>query len=78
MGLIGGIAIAIGIFLALSISWFPAEGSTQAHNIHTLYDVLLIVSVPVFVLVETVILYSVWRFRMKPGGLSSLTAVSRS
>jgi cytochrome c oxidase subunit 2 len=67
MGLIGGIAIAIGIFVALSISWFPADGSTQAHNIHTLYDVLLIVSVPVFVLVETVILYSVWRFRMKPG-----------
>ena len=28
---------------------------------------LLIVSVPVFVLVETVVLYSVWKFRMKPG-----------
>ena len=28
---------------------------------------LLIVSVPIFVLVETVILYSVWKFRMKPG-----------
>jgi cytochrome c oxidase subunit 2 len=67
MGLIGGIAIVIGIPVALSIPWFPAEGSTQAHNIHTLYDVLLIVSVPVFVLVETVVLYSVWRFRMKPG-----------
>ena len=53
--------------MALSIPWFPADASTQAHNIHTLYDVLLIVSVPVFVLVETVILYSVWKFRMKPG-----------
>ena len=39
----------------------------QASNIHTLYDVLLIVSVPIFVLVETVVLYSVWKFRMKPG-----------
>jgi cytochrome c oxidase subunit 2 len=28
---------------------------------------LLIASVPVFVLVETVVLYSVWKFRMKPG-----------
>jgi cytochrome c oxidase subunit 2 len=67
MGLIGGIAIIIGIPVALSIPWFPADGSTQAHNIHTLYDVLLIVSVPIFVLVETVVLYSVWKFRMKPG-----------
>jgi cytochrome c oxidase subunit 2 len=67
MGLIGGIAIIIGIPVALSIPWFPAEASTQAHNIHTLYDVLLIVSVPVFVLVETVVLYSVWKFRMRPG-----------
>jgi cytochrome c oxidase subunit II len=29
--------------------------------------VLLIVSVPIFVLVETVVLFSVWKFRMKPG-----------
>src|ERR1700753_940522 len=67
MGLIGAVAIAIGIPVALSIPWFPAEGSTQAQHIHTLYDVLLIVSVPIFVLVETVVLYSVWKFRMKPG-----------
>jgi cytochrome c oxidase subunit 2 len=67
MGIIAAIAIAIGIPVALSVPWFPAEGSTQAHNIHTLYDVLLIVSVPIFVLVETVVLYSVWQFRMKPG-----------
>jgi cytochrome c oxidase subunit 2 len=67
MGLIGAIGIAIGIPVALSIPWFPAEASTQAQHIHTLYDVLLIVSVPVFVLVETVVLYSVWKFHMKPG-----------
>lgn len=67
MGLIGAICVVIGIPVALSIPWFPADASTQAHNIHTLYDVLLIVSVPIFVLVETVVLYSVWKFRMKPG-----------
>src|ERR1700760_3023978 len=67
MGLIGGIAIIIGIPLALVIPWFPADASSQAGNIHTLYTVLLIVSVPIFVLVETVVLYSVWKFRMKPG-----------
>ncbi|HET7051509.1 MAG TPA: cytochrome c oxidase subunit II [Solirubrobacteraceae bacterium] len=67
MVLIGVIACAIGIPVALAIPWFPSDASKQAHNIHTLYDVLLIASVPVFVLVETVVLFSVWKFRMRPG-----------
>jgi cytochrome c oxidase subunit II len=67
MLVIGAIAAAIGIPATLLIPWFPADGSIQAHNVRTLYDVLLIVSVPIFVLVETVVLYSVWKFRMKPG-----------
>ena len=55
------IAVAIGIPVALArFPWFPAHASSQAHNFRTLYDVLLIVSVPIFVLVETVVLYSVW------------------
>jgi cytochrome c oxidase subunit 2 len=67
MLVIGAIAIAIGIPVALSIPWFPTDGSTQASNVRTLYDVLLIVSVPIFVLVETVVVFSVWKFRMRPG-----------
>jgi cytochrome c oxidase subunit II len=67
MVLIGVIACAIGIPVALAIPWFPSDASRQAHNIHTLYDVLLIASVPVFVVVETVVLFSVWKFRMRPG-----------
>ena len=67
MLLIGGIAIVIGIPVALVIPWFPSDASIQSSNVRTLYDVLLIVSVPVFVLVVTVVLFSVWRFRMKPG-----------
>jgi cytochrome c oxidase subunit II len=67
MVLIGVIATAIGIPLALIIPWFPAKGSIQAGNIRTLYDVLLISTVPIFVLVETVVLFSVWKFRMRPG-----------
>jgi cytochrome c oxidase subunit II len=67
MAVIGVVATAVGIAIALSIHWFPADASTQAHNIRTLYDVLLIVSVPIFVLVATVVLYSVFNFRMKPG-----------
>jgi cytochrome c oxidase subunit II len=63
----GLIGVAILLPIALLIHWFPTEASRQAANIHTLYHVLLIVSVPIFVLVETVVLYSVWKFRMRPG-----------
>jgi cytochrome c oxidase subunit II len=63
----GVIATAILIPLALIVPWFPTDASKQAHNIHTLYDVLLIATIPIFVLVETVVLFSVWRFRMRPG-----------
>jgi cytochrome c oxidase subunit 2 len=61
------IATAIGIVLSYVIHWFPVQASTQARNSDTLYHVLVIASVPIFVLVVTVILYSVWHFRMKPG-----------
>ena len=67
MLVIGAIAAAGGIALALLIDWFPTAASRQAGPIDTLWDVLLIVSVPIFVLVETVVLYCVWRFRMRPG-----------
>jgi cytochrome c oxidase subunit 2 len=64
---IGVTASVLGIVLALLIHWFPISASTQAKPIDTLWDVLLIVSVPIFVLVVTVVLYSVYRWRMRPG-----------
>ena len=64
---IGAIASALGIAAGLAIDWFPAQGASQAHKIDTLYNVLIIVTVPIFVLVVTVVLYSVWKFRMRPG-----------
>ena len=67
MVVIGVIGIAIGIPVALVIPWFPTGASKQAAHVRTLYDVLLIASVPIFVLVETVVLFSVWKFRMRPG-----------
>jgi cytochrome c oxidase subunit II len=67
MIIIGAIASALGIALGLIINWFPTPASTQAETIDTLYDVLIIVSVPVFVLVTVVVLFSVWKFRMRPG-----------
>src|SRR5256885_4938324 len=67
MFIYGAIASAILLAISLSIDWFPEKGSKSAGQIDTLYDVLLIVSVPIFVLVMTVAIYSVWRFRARPG-----------
>jgi cytochrome c oxidase subunit II len=67
MVVFGVIAAAIGITLALLIPWFPSKASVQAGRVRTLYDVLLICTIPIFVLVETVIFFSVWKFRMRPG-----------
>ena len=64
---LGGIAAVIGVILGLLIPWFPAQGSTQAHKIDTFWDVLIICSVPFFVLVTTVVLFAVRDFRMRPG-----------
>ena len=61
------LAIAIGIVLSYVIHWFPVEASTQARNTDRLYHVLVIASIPIFVLVVTVVLYCAWQFRMKPG-----------
>ncbi|MFI5010148.1 MAG: cytochrome c oxidase subunit II [Solirubrobacterales bacterium] len=66
-GLAAVLATAIGIVLSYVIHWFPVEASTQARNTDRLYHVLVIASIPIFVLVLSVILYSVWQFRMRPG-----------
>lgn len=65
--LAGLIATAIGIVLSYVIHWFPVQASTQAKNTDTLYHVLVIASIPIFVLVVATILFSVWHFRVRPG-----------
>src|SRR5918911_2001301 len=67
MAIVGVAASILGFTAALLIHWFPPASSTQADKIDTLWDVLLIASVPVFVLVTTVIGFSVLNFRMRPG-----------
>jgi cytochrome c oxidase subunit 2 len=64
---IGVVASLIGIALGLAIDWFPTQASTQGETVDTVWDVLIICSVPFFVLVMVVVLYCVWRYRMKPG-----------
>ncbi len=66
---IGVLASLVGIAITLWIDWFPENASTSATKIDNLYDVLLICSVPVFILVMTIAIYSVVRFRAKPGDM---------
>jgi cytochrome c oxidase subunit 2 len=61
------VAIALGIVLSYVIHWFPVQASAQARNTDRLYHVLVIASIPIFVLVVAAILYAVWQFRMRPG-----------
>jgi cytochrome c oxidase subunit II len=67
MIVVGVIASAIGIAIGLAINWFPPAASTQADGIDTLWDVLIIASVPIFVLVTVIVAFSIINFRMRPG-----------
>jgi cytochrome c oxidase subunit 2 len=64
---VGVVASILGIIAGLLIHWFPPASSTQADKIDTLWDVLIVASVPFFVLVTTVIGFSILNFRMRPG-----------
>jgi cytochrome c oxidase subunit 2 len=64
---IATLVTVLGIVAALSINWFPIAASKQAGPIDTLWYVLLIISVPIFVIVCSVILLSIVKFRMRPG-----------
>src|SRR3954453_14976504 len=67
MAIVGVVASVLGVAAGILIDWFPASASTQADQIDTLWDVLLIASVPIFVLVTTVIGFSILNFPMRPG-----------
>jgi cytochrome c oxidase subunit II len=70
MFLIGALASAIGVAAGLAIDWFPTDATSTTDSIDTLYYVLVIVSVPIFVLVMVIAIYSVIRFRARPGDKS--------
>jgi cytochrome c oxidase subunit II len=69
MIVLGLIVSAIGTAIVLLMDWFPTNAASAGDDIDTLYDVLLICSVPVFVLVMFVAIYSVYKFRARPGDM---------
>jgi cytochrome c oxidase subunit II len=70
MILVGVVAAVIGTAITLQIDWFPEPAAGSSDQVDTVYDVLLIASVPIFVLVMTVAIYSVVKFRARPGDMS--------
>jgi len=61
------VASVLGVVFGIAIDWFPIAASTQADQVDTFYDVLIAASVPVFVGVTAIVLYSAYRFRVRPG-----------
>ena len=51
----------------LQVEWNGAAGSTQAGEIDTLLDVMIVLSSFVFSVVMVMLGYSVWKYRAKPG-----------
>ncbi len=70
MAIFSLVAMIIGTIISLAIDWFPVQASSAADDIDLLYDVLLVASVPIFVLVMAVVFYSVSAFKAKPGDMS--------
>ncbi|HXY17383.1 MAG TPA: cytochrome c oxidase subunit II [Gaiellaceae bacterium] len=67
---IGGLAVFIAVILALVATlfqWLPHSGSKQMDRITDIYWFATIVSIGIFSIVASVIIYSVIHFRAQPG-----------
>lgn len=74
---IAGIGIIVGGFLIGSLTprLFPPQASAEAQQVDTLFQVLLIIGGAIFLLVQGLLLYSVLRFRARPGDMSDGPAI---
>lgn len=64
-----GLAIILGglVLASFTPQIFPTEGSTQAQQVDTLFRFMLFVGGAIFLLVNGVLVFSIWRFRARPG-----------
>src|SRR5215203_3631897 len=58
---------AVTSVIMLIPDWNGDQGSTAASKIDTLLDVMIVLSSFVFSIVMVMLVYSVWRWRAKPG-----------
>jgi len=68
VGVVSLVVGAIGtIAILVTPSWFPVAAAVQAHRQADLYLALMIMSAYIMAIVCTFLIYSVWRFRARPG-----------
>ncbi|MDX2161661.1 MAG: cytochrome c oxidase subunit II [bacterium] len=67
-----GIAIVVGgiVIASLQPLFFPTVGSAEAEQVDALFRFMLAIGGMIFLLVEGVLVYSILRFRAKPGDMS--------
>jgi cytochrome c oxidase subunit 2 len=61
------IFVVIGIAVGLVVRVFPVQASAEAASVDALFNFMLAIAVVVFLIVEGGIIYSILRFRRKPG-----------
>ncbi|MCA0454451.1 MAG: cytochrome c oxidase subunit II [Chloroflexi bacterium] len=66
---VAGIVLIIGGLLigTLTPKLFPVQASAESQQIDNLFHILLVIGGVVFLLVQGLLVYSIWRFRAKPG-----------
>jgi cytochrome c oxidase subunit II len=68
---VGIVAVVIGAIGSVAIvvtpSWFPVDAATQATRQDDLYLALMIMSSFIMAIVTVFLVYSVWKFRARPG-----------
>jgi cytochrome c oxidase subunit II len=64
---IGVVLIVIGVAVGLSARWMPVQASAEAVSVDTLFNFMLAIATVVFLIVEGGIVYSIIRFRRRPG-----------
>jgi cytochrome c oxidase subunit II len=63
---IGLVAAGICTAVAVLIPWLPVSAGEEAHRIHFVYWFATVISIAVFSVVASVLVFSVWKFRARP------------
>jgi len=71
--LLGVVVMGATAAVLLGIDWFPEQASVQADRVDDLFWFLTWTSAGIFTIVTVFLLYSVWRFRARPGDESDGT-----
>jgi cytochrome c oxidase subunit 2 len=70
LGVIAAIAVAIQVVVAYAIPWLPYPASREAGRISFVFWFCEWICVFIFAIVVAVLVYAVWKFRVKEGDMS--------